>query len=246
MKFSHATLSNSGGRKVNEDAAQSLMLSDARGCWVVADGLGGHGGGDVASKLAVNTIVKAYQNKPEFSADQLSNLFALAHKAILQGQQDDDRLSAMRSTVVVLLLQDAQAWWAHVGDSRLYYFAQGLIFQQTKDHSVPQMMVDAGHISADAVRHHEDRNRLTRSLGNSGKLRTAVLDHALPTSVGDAFLLCTDGFWEFVTESDMQTTLEKSATPTAWLSAMDHLLIGCAPVSHDNYTATAIFVEANV
>jgi serine/threonine protein phosphatase PrpC len=244
LKFSHATLSHPGGRRVNEDAAKSLLLSDAQGCWVVADGLGGHGGGDVASKIAVDTIIVAYQNKPEFSAEQLGNMLVAAHQAILQGQQNNDRLSAMRSTAVVLMLQDAQAWWAHVGDSRLYYFAQGHIVQQSKDHSVPQVMVDAGQISANAIRNHEDRNRLTRSLGNNGKLRTTMLDHALPIGDGDAFLLCTDGFWEFVTESDMQATLAKSVSPADWLTAMEHILLTRAPASHDNYTATAIFVEA--
>lgn len=194
--------------------------------------------------MAVNTIIDAYQNKPEFSGEQLDSMLLLAHQTILQGQQDIDRLGAMRSTVVVLILQDAKAWWAHVGDTRLYYFANGRIAQQTKDHSVPQVMVDAGDISADAIRHHEDRNRLTRSLGNNGKLRTTVLDHALPIGDGDAFLLCTDGFWEFVTESDMQAALAISATPTDWLTAMEKILLSRVPASHDNYTATAIFAEA--
>lgn len=244
MKFAHATLSSPGGRQVNEDAANCRLLSDAQGCWVVADGLGGHGGGDVASTLAVNTLIEAYQAKPEFSAEQLSTMLTMAHQALLQGQQDNDRLSAMRSTAVVLMLEGKQALWAHVGDSRLYYFAHGLIVQQTKDHSVPQVMVDAGDLNFEAIRHHEDRNRLTRSLGNNGKLRITVLEQALTINPGDAFLLCTDGFWEFVTESDMQDTLAKSGTPTAWLTAMESILLSRAPASHDNYTATAIFVEA--
>jgi len=243
LKFAHATLSCPGGRQVNEDAANYRLLADAQGCWVVADGLGGHGGGDVASTMAVNTLIETYQTKPEFSAEQLSTMLTMAHQAILQGQQDNDRLGAMRSTAVLLMLQGEQAWWAHVGDSRLYYFAHGLIVQQTKDHSVPQVMVDAGHISYEAMRHHEDRNRLTRSLGNNGKLRITMLEQALTITQGDAFLLCTDGFWEFVTEADMQATLATSNTPSAWLSAMEHTLLSRAPASHDNYTATAIFVE---
>ncbi|MCF8209760.1 MAG: protein phosphatase 2C domain-containing protein, partial [Rhodoferax sp.] len=139
MMFTHSTLSQAGGRKVNEDAANCVILSDTQGCWVLADGLGGHGGGDVAANLAVNTMLAAYQNKPEFSAGQIDHMLGLAHHAILQGQQETDRLSAMRSTAVVLLLQGTQAWWAHVGDSRLYRFAHGNIAQQTKDHSVPQV-----------------------------------------------------------------------------------------------------------
>lgn len=243
MKFTHTTLSKPGGRQVNEDAVNCLLPADAQGCWVVADGLGGHGGGDMASALAVKIIIETYQVNPELSAQQLVNMLTLAHQAILQGQLDDDRLCAMRSTAVALILHNKKAWWAHVGDSRLYYFSHGLIVQQTKDHSLSQVMVDAGDINFEAIRHHEDRNRLTRSLGNNGKLRITVPEQAISIDLGDVFLLCTDGFWEYVTESDMQDTLAKSVTPTAWLTAMESILLSRAPASHDNYTATAIFVE---
>ena len=243
MKLAHATLSHPGGREVNEDAFNSLMVSEGQGCWVVADGLGGHGGGDVASKIAVDSIIDAYKHKPEFSAAQLHNMLALAHQAILQGQQDTDRISSMRSTAAVLMLQDAQAWWAHVGDTRLYHFSHGLKVHQSQDHSVPQVMVDAGDIAYDDIRHHEDRNRLTRSLGNNGKLRTTILDRPLEIGEGDAFLLCTDGFWEFVTEAEMEATLANSTSPVDWLTQMEMILLGKAHSSHDNYTSTAIFVE---
>ncbi len=243
MKLAHAALSNPGGRKVNEDACKSLLISESQGCWVVADGLGGHGGGDVASKIAVESIIDAYKRTPEFSAARLHTMLALAHQAIVQGQQDTDRISSMRSTVVVLMLQDAQAWWAHVGDSRLYHFSKGVKAHQTRDHSVPQVMVDAGDIAYDDIRHHEDRNRLTRSLGNNGKLRTTIPDRPLEIGEGDAFLLCTDGFWEFVTEAEMEATFANSASPIDWLTQMEVILIRKAPPNHDNYTATAIFVE---
>jgi serine/threonine protein phosphatase PrpC len=243
LKLTHATLSNPAGRKVNEDASSSYQCADGQGCWVVADGLGGHGGGDVASRIAVNTIVDAYRNTTNFSATYLGQLMELAQQAIVSRQQDDYRLSAMRSTVVVLLLDDAKALWAHVGDTRLYHFANGHIVFQTKDHSVPQAMVDAKDIGYDDIRHHEDRNRLTRSLGNDGKVRTTLLDQPVAIGEGDAFLMCTDGFWEFVTENVMEATLDESDTPEKWLVKMETILLGNAPSGHDNYTATAIFVE---
>lgn len=243
MKLTYATLSNPAGRKVNEDASNSHQLAAGQGCWVVADGLGGHGGGDVASRIAVDTIVDAYRNSPEFSATYLGKLMELAQQAIVARQQDDYCLSAMRSTAVVLLLDDAKALWAHLGDTRLYHFANGHIVFQTRDHSVPQAMVDARDIGYDDIRHHEDRNRLTRSLGNDGKVRTAILDQPVALGEGDAFLMCTDGFWEFVTEPEMEATLAESDTPEKWLVKMETILLGNAPAGHDNYTATAIFVE---
>ncbi len=243
MKFSHATISHPGGRKVNEDASSGLMISAEKGCWVVADGLGGHGGGDVASKIVVDTIIDAYRNNPEFSLAHLGKMLEMAQQAILQRQQDIYRLSAMRSTTVVLLLDDAKAGWAHVGDTRLYHFAHGRIIHQTRDHSVPQTMLDAGDISYDDIRHHEDRNRLTRSLGNDGKVRTTLLDQPVAIGEGDAFLIGTDGFWEYVTEAQMEETFTKSDTPDNWLAQMETILLRNAPDGHDNYTATAIFAK---
>lgn len=243
MKFTHATLSHHGGRKVNEDASRNLMISAGQGCWVVADGLGGHGGGDVASKIVVNSIVEAYQSNPEFSSAHLGEMLEFAQQALLLRQQDDYRLGGMRSTVVVLLLDEAKAWWAHVGDTRLYHFANGRIVHQTKDHSVPQAMVDARDISHEDIRHHEDRDRLTRSLGNNGKFRITLLDQPVEIGEGDAFLICTDGFWEFVTETEMEATLAKSDTPENWLAKMESILLRNAHASHDNYTAAAIFAK---
>lgn len=148
----------------------------------------------------------------------------------------------MRSTATVLLLDDTKAWWAHVGDTRLFHFANGRIVHRTKDHSVPQAMVDAGDIGYDDIRHHEDRNRLTRTLGNGGKARGTILEHPVEIRAGDAFLLCTDGFWEFVTEAEMEATLSKADTPENWLAQMERFLLRKAPADHDNYTATAILV----
>jgi serine/threonine protein phosphatase PrpC len=243
LKLTHATISHPAGRKVNEDASSNLMISAEQGCWVVADGLGGHGGGDVASQVVVGTIAEAYRSGPEFSSAYLGKLMEIAQQAMLLRQQADYCLSAMGSTAVVLLLDDAKALWAHIGDSRLYHFANGRIVFQTKDHSVPQAMVDAGDIGYDDIRHHEDRNRLTRSLGHNGKIRPTILDYPAGIAEGDAFLLCTDGFWEFVTESEMEATLAKSNVPEIWLAEMEYILLRSAPAGHDNYTAAAIFAR---
>ena len=243
MRITHATLSHPGGRKVNEDASGNKMLSAGKGCWVVADGLGGHGGGDVASKMVVNTVLETYQNNPEFSANRIREMLELAQQTLLREQHDASRLSGMRSTAVVLLLDDAKALWAYVGDTRLYHFINKQIVHQTKDHSVPQAMVDAGHIGCDDIRHHEDRNRLTRSLGSDGKVRATLLEQPAAINKGDTFLLCTDGFWEFVTETEMEAAIAKSCNPQNWLTEMEHVLLHKAPANHDNYTATAIFVE---
>ncbi len=135
------------------------------------------------------------------------------------------------------------ARWAHVGDSRLYHLRDGRIAAQTADHSVPQALVNAGEITTDAIRFHEDRNRLLRTLGNDREARPTINDTALALAPGDAFLLCTDGFWEYVTEPEMETTLARAATPDGWLLAITALILERAPPDPDNFSAVAVFVD---
>ncbi len=111
----------------------------------------------------------------------------------------------------MLLARGHQAVWGHVGDSRLYFFRQGRILEQTKDHSVPQMLLAAGEITADEIRNHPDRNRLLANLGD-GKPNRFRVRKQIQIASGDAFLLCTEGFWEIVLEREMEAAFA-SATP---------------------------------
>lgn len=237
-KFRTATVSQTGGRDYNEDAC------DYRdGCWVLADGLGGHGGGEVASRIAVDTIIAQLGDVAECSAARLSDAILVANNAIHARQQAEPRLERMRTTLVILLSDGTQALWAHIGDSRLYHFRDGRIASQTADHSVPQAMVRAGEISAAEIRHHEDRNRLLRTLGNEDDPRPTIPDSPRAIQPGDAFLLCTDGFWEYVTEAEMEIMLAKATDPETWLQAMTARLLSRAESDNDNYSAMALFVD---
>ena len=241
LPFRTATLSHTGGRAYNEDAC-----GHRDGCWVLADGLGGHGGGEVASRIAVDTVLstlapmRAPIGVP--SAADLAEAIAAANRAVQAGQQTDPRLERMRTTLVVLASDGREALWAHVGDSRLYHFRDGRVRFQTADHSVPQVMVKAGEIRPAEIRFHEDRNRLLRTLGNPDEARPTLAETPMPLQAGDVFLLCTDGFWEYVTEAEMEVTLAKTAAPDQWLQAMTVRLLGRAPPNHDNFSAIGVFV----
>lgn len=260
--FSTATVSDAGGREYNEDACDHRD-----GCWVLADGLGGHGGGEVASRIAVETVMEQLANvgalanselvrserasaelastglmSPGLISTQLADAILAANRAIQARQQTEPRLDRMRTTLVVLLSDGVEALWAHVGDSRLYHFRDGRIAFQSADHSVPQAMVRAGEIRPAEIRHHEDRNRLLRTLGNADDPRPSLLEQPRAIQAGDAFLLCTDGFWEYVTETEMEIMLAKSADPAAWLHAMTVRLLAQAEPDNDNFSAIAVFV----
>jgi len=246
MRFITASISSRHKRARNEDYSGSCSNGDM-GCWVVADGLGGHFGGDIASSLAVESILSAFQADRECSPATLFKYMELAHHAILARQVAEPELSDMRTTVVLLVADTFGAIWGHAGDSRLYHFRQGRIISQTKDHSVPQALVNAGDLKAEEIRFHEDRHRLLRALGQDGDFRPTILQERHPIKDGDAFLLCTDGFWEFVLEAEMEDTLAKGANPQGWLDLMEQKLLSRtnrdAGKEYDNYTTMAIFVQ---
>jgi serine/threonine protein phosphatase PrpC len=240
MAFATASLSSAGGRTVNEDHTGYLEAAGA-GCRVVADGLGGHGGGATASRLAVDAVLQSFRANPAVSSDAMRVHLAAAHTAVLR-QQSEPALSQMRSTIVVLLANERTAVCGHIGDSRLYHFQAGVVDFQTIDHSVPGALAASGSIPYDQIRFHEDRNRVLRSLGNEGDVNPVIVERAL--CQGDMFLLCTDGFWEYVTEFEMEADAAKASAPADWLRFMTSRLLGRAKPNHDNYTAAAVLFRS--
>lgn len=241
MRFLTHTISRGGGREINQDAAE-FSVSEQFACWVLADGLGGHGGGEDASRLAADSVMQAFRSHAECSASALLTYIEFARNAVVKRQDENAMLNGMRTTIVVLISDLRQALWGHVGDTRLYLFREGQLSHQTLDHSVPQAMVDAKQIDAGKIRHHEDRNRLLRSIGGREEVRATIEENPHLLRPGDAFLLCTDGFWEYVTEMAMEVDLAKSATPAEWLRYMELRIRAVAPADQDNYSAVAIFV----
>ena len=246
MRFVTAFISSRHNRPQNEDCS-GYFLKDGLGCWAVADGLGGHFGGETASCLAVENIISSFKAHQGCSPAMTFQYLEAAHNAILARQAAEAGLSAMRTTVVVLLSDSQGAVWGHAGDSRLYQFRQGRIIFQTRDHSVPQALVNAGDLKPEEVRFHEDRHRLLRVLGQDGDFRPTILEEKIPLVDGDAFLLCTDGFWEYMLETEMENVLAKATNPQDWLDLMEHDLLRRAnqdaKKEHDNYTAIGIFVR---
>lgn len=241
--FLTAKLSERGARPVNEDAAE-FYVDGGRGCWVVADGLGGHGGGEIASALAVTAFLASFQSNPECTPEAMrSHLFA-ANQAIVERQLSAPDLSLMRSTIVAMVACESSSVSGHAGDSRLYHFREGKLVSHTRDHSVPQALADAGEIEVSAIRAHEDRNSLLRSLGSSEKELKPEISAVFHTRPGDAFLLCTDGLWEPVVEQQMETDLRASRSPEEWLERMHLRIRQVADPEQDNYSGVAVWRRA--
>ncbi|WP_321475156.1 protein phosphatase 2C domain-containing protein [uncultured Paludibaculum sp.] len=241
MLFETSILSRPGGREVNEDAAHWRAVAPGSAIWVLADGLGGHGGGEAASQRAAEELLAL--DPPAADPAWIADRIQSTHERIVAGQQESLELRHMHTTAVLLAAVGGQAAWGHCGDSRLYFFRDGRLVEQTIDHSYVQTKVDAGDLRPQDIRFHEDRNRLLASLGASGAVRTTVRPEPLPLQPGDAFLLASDGFWELVLETEMEVELAKASSAKGWIGGMLNRLLARAEGEYDNYTAVAVWVH---
>ena len=239
--FETATLSAPGGRLDNEDAV-GYRIVEGSGCWALADGLGGHRGGQVASRLAVDAVLSSFEGDAAVTEEALNTHLIRANRIVLERQKAEPELTHMRTTLVLLMASREAAMWAHAGDSRLYWLREGKIREQTKDDSVPQRLVDAGEIPADQIRFHEDRSKLLNSLGTREQLTAAHGQMSGPPKPGDAFLLASDGFWEGVTEAEMEEDFGATRSSEAWIGKMEARVKERAAADHDNYSAIAVRV----
>ena len=236
MKLSAYTYTNRGGRVHNED---SLRASAEDGIFVLADGLGGHRCGETASALAVNSLFNGMAQTSSLDEDILLDLFRSANEEILR-QQAQPGQEEMRTTAVALKLLDGSAVWAHIGDSRLYRFNRGELAGVTADHSVTYRKFLGGEISYMDVYHDDDRSRLLRVLGKEPCRPEAGSGPLVP---GDAFLLCSDGFWEYVYNEEIQADLCRAQTPEAWAEGMLLRHIRRTAPGNDNFSLITVFVE---
>lgn len=237
-------LTRTGSREINEDNV-GVNCSDDRFCAVIADGLGGHDRGEAASGLAVDYSLELFEMTGKTDSwdlkDYLTQCFEGSQDELLRMQKE--KHSEMRTTMTVLAGADGWLQWGHIGDSRLYCFYEEKMVTRTLDHSVPQMLVRTGRIKESQIRGHEDRNKLLKVMGSCWDTPQYELSEKRKAVEGEVFLLCTDGFWEWIEEKEMIKTLYESDTPGKWLASMEQILLKRANGKDlDNYSAAAVFL----
>ncbi len=213
-------------REVNEDRVQTVLdwpeapsdlharLAERGHLFAVADGMGGHAAGDVASRIAMNTLFSAYYNESLPAGDEgLKQAIAAADQQIRQQVATDERLAGMGTTLVAALLHAGQVTIGNVGDSRAYLFREQLLQQITRDHSWVEEQVQAGVISREEALHHPYRNIITRSLGPNRNAEPDLFH--VTVQPGDIFLLCTDGLSNELQDEELQRILNSYALDEA-------------------------------
>ncbi len=227
-------------RRVNEDAYLERPQLGDYGLWVVADGMGGHTAGDVASRMIVDELAKLE------SGAQGHDLVSLVQQTLQRvNQQLRDRASheqqrrSMGSTVAVLLTHGQRGWCLWAGDSRIYGLRYGQFRQLTRDHSHVQTLLDRGLISAAEARDHPWSNVITRAVGSQANLELEQRSFQLVP--GDIYLLCSDGLSKLLADADMAAILSHSNSPNAVHTLIDRALEQGAD---DNVTAIVVSVHS--
>ncbi len=243
-RLSLACCSEQGARTYNED---TLAHGAARyGHYaVLADGAGGHRRGGEASLRAVACLERLLRDDTvAFSPANLTQIVRLAHSELLHHQGSNIPEARMHSTVVALWIADDErhALWTHVGDSRLYRLRRGRVDIVTTDDSVVQQMLLAGLISAEQVRGHPQKNQLLAALGMEGDIEPHTVVRPVELQDGDAFLLCSDGWWEGFDDAALATSLARALAPQDWLADMRNQIAARAKPRQDNYSAIAVWV----
>lgn len=224
MKYVVYQASRRGGRPYNEDRVAYAYTSESL-LMVLADGMGGHSNGEVASQLTVQVISSLFQSRakpvlPDMSTFLLDGIYA-AHDAINEYALRKRMADPPRTTCVVCVVQKGMACWAHVGDSRLYHFSRRDALFRTRDHSAVQQLFDDGVISEAEMGTHPDRNKLYNSIGGY-MLPDIELDQPAKLHDGDVLFMCTDGVWPELTTGEMLSTLRAYPLERAVKHMMDH------------------------
>ncbi len=215
MKIEVASLSHIGQvRQRNEDAlghfepTEENVRNEKGMLFIVADGMGGHRGGEIASKLAVDTIVSSfYASNDKNLIDAFREAFSDANRVIIEKSHEDVALFGMGTTCTAMVIRPNEAYFAHVGDSRAYLLRGGKLTQVTEDHSLVGEMVRSGIISDEDAKVHPRRNVITRSLGTHEDLVTDTPSSPFPLIDGDVFLLCSDGLTSLVDTDELESVL---------------------------------------
>jgi len=243
MQFSVYQISRKGGREKNEDRMGYCYTRDA-GLFALADGMGGHPEGEVASQLALSTLAAMFQREARPGLDEplrfLHDAIVAGHHQLLRYATERGLMDTPRTTIVACLIQGNAAYWAHCGDSRLYLVRGDKLVARTRDHSYSELQETLAQVVP--IGDRVNRNVLFTCLGSPGK---PVVDTAGPLLVhpGDRVMLCSDGLWGSITDTVITEVLARRSIHDAVPELVERALRTAGERS-DNVTVLAVEWEA--
>jgi PPM family protein phosphatase len=245
LPLQHASASDIGARESNQDSFGSASKGPHR-LFVVSDGAGGHTGGALASSLAVEAAIERFEASGESDAGELAlACLHAARSSIVTQQRQMTDVRDMTATIVVAILDVIQATVSvvHLGDSRCYTLRRGRVVHTTRDHSLVQGLIDAGMWPAERLLEHPQRSVLYAALGSEEEPEPANLAiDQIALQDGDALLLCSDGWWECVSNARIEQALMQSTTADEWITQMLGIVQTSDRRGRDNSTAIGIWV----
>jgi len=243
LRFEYADVSDVGNRDDNQDRA-AVAADDHAALLVAMDGMGGHADGALAAEIGRQVLLDAFAAEPHPVFDPLGFLhlaLGRAHEAVVAAGKGMSMDQRPRATCAVCLVQDGAAWWAHLGDSRVYHIRQGAVVERTRDHTHVEQLLREGVIGEDEIHGHPMRNYVDCCIGGEAGQPEMSLSLRRPLRVGDVVLVCSDGVWSSLRDAEIASFLQPDGPPLAEaLSALVDRAVAAAAPHSDNATAAAL------
>ena len=228
-----------GGRDENQDYVGKRELKDA-GLYLLADGLGGHRLGNLASETAITSMLSSWREDKLWTPEYMRECISKANESVRNLQREKN--CAAKSTIVALAIKGKNAIWAHCGDSRLYFIYKGKIVAVTEDHSVAYRKYKAGEITREEIAWDEDQSSLLRALGNESRWKPNI-SGTEKLREGVDLLLCSDGFWEYITDQEILDDNVETKSAVDWGEKMLKRVQSRFKPGNDNYSLITVKVK---
>jgi serine/threonine protein phosphatase PrpC len=243
LQIEHADLSLLGNRDENQDRV-AIAIGDGAAFLAVVDGMGGHADGARAAESAIRAMVGEFweTSRPLFDPEGFLHLtIGRAHEAVVDLGRGLPPEIRPRATCAACLIQGSNAYWAHVGDSRIYQLRAGHVLARTRDHSHVELLLRAGRITERQAQDHPMRNYVECCIGGDPVLPEMTLSGRNPLQTGDVLLLCSDGLWSGLTDEQIAALSlpAERGLRDALADLGQRALAGTAPFA-DNTTAAAV------
>lgn len=243
MRIEHAELSLIGDREDNQDRV-AIKVTHQAALAIVIDGMGGHADGSRAADTALRSLLESFHRSTLPLLDPLGFLhlsLSKAHDEVARLGNGQSMESRPRATIALCLIQGGAAYWAHIGDSRVYWIRKGEVITRTRDHSHVELLLRDGKITEDEVTNHPMRNFVECCLGGDPAIPEMAISGRQVLQPGDVLLVCSDGIWTGLRDPDIAAFFRGAPENLrAWLEALGRRAVQASAPFSDNTTAAVL------